>query len=123
MSSNAIQIIMTLSEKQAALRDTLALPTADDWQLLIDDSATKELLVKRLNAVLVAALEFAKGDALTTWGQIGEKIFPALSRIESEYPNSGISDSEGYQTVARFFGVNYSPEIYDFLRYYGAHGH
>ncbi|WP_046481627.1 hypothetical protein [Pseudomonas veronii] len=123
MSNSAIQSIMTLREKQAALRDTVALPTADDWQLLIDDSATKEVLIKRLNAVLVAALEFAKGGGLITWGQIGEKIFPALARIESEYPNSGISDSEGYQTVARFFGVNYSPEIYDFLRYYGARGH
>ncbi|MFC6478609.1 hypothetical protein ACFQDN_21830 [Pseudomonas asuensis] len=108
----------TLSE-QAELRLTVALPTADDWQLLVDDKETKEQLVNRLNAVLVAALEFAKRDD-STWGQISEEIFPALFKLDAEFPNAGIRDSEGYLTVARFFAVNYSPAMYDFLRYFEA---
>lgn len=111
----------TLSEKQAELRRTVGIPTADDWHLIEDNEETAKLLLSELNAVLVAALELAKSGC-ATWGQIADEVFPKLADIEVKYQNPSILDSEGYVTVARFFALNYSPAMYDYLRYYGAKG-
>lgn len=112
-----MRALKSLKEKELELLESVALPQADDWQLLSDMPE----VVEELNNILVNALAFAKnkpGDL--TWGQIADQIFPPMKVLAEKHPNLGITDSEGFLTVARFFGVNYSPAIYDFFRYYGA---
>lgn len=107
----------SLKDKELELLQSVALPQADDWQLLRDMPE----VVTELNNILVNALAFAKtnsGDL--TWGQIADQIFPFIKVLAEKHPNLGITDSDGFLTVARFFGVNYSPAIYDYFRYYGA---
>lgn len=107
---------MTLSEKQNLLAATVALPTAMDWQLQVDDDE----LMGRLNAALAQVLADTKASKHGTWGEIGAAIFGQLDAFAEEFPDAGILDSEGSQTVARFFAVNLDPAMYDFLRYYRA---
>jgi hypothetical protein len=110
----------TLTEKEEQLLETVALPGVDDWQLLDPDDEDREeieAIVAELNAVLVGALEFAKLEK-TTFGEIGKRVYSQIDLIQAKYPERGVKDSEARQTVARFFAVNYSPVIYDFLRYY-----
>ena len=108
----------TLSEKESELRLTVALPDNDDWRLL----GGGEEVIQELNDVLVAALEFAKATD-RTWGGIADEIFPPLAKLNAKYPNIGILESDAYTTVARFFAINLTPAIYDYLRYYdGAEG-
>ena len=108
--------MQSISEKEKSLRDTVAMPLASDWQLI---SENPSVLIE-LNTVLIHALHFAKSKADITFGEIAEQIFPALAVIDNKYPGNGVTDTEGYLTVARFFAINYSPAIYDYLRYYGA---
>ncbi|WP_274644132.1 hypothetical protein [Pseudomonas serbica] len=105
--------MQTLSEKENALLLTVALPDNDDWRL----PEGNDEVIKELNEVLVAALEFAKaGDR--TWGDIAEEIFPALAKLDAKHSKLGILESDGYTTVARFFAINLNTAIYDYLRYY-----
>ncbi|WP_426158109.1 hypothetical protein [Pseudomonas sp. TSRC2-2] len=108
--------MQSITEKEKSLWDTVAMPQASDWQLLSDNPS----VLIELNTVLINALHFAKSGTDVTFGEVAEQIFPALAVIDKKYPDSGVTDSEGYLTVARFFAINYSPAIYDFLRYYGA---
>jgi len=108
--------MQSITEKERGLRDTVAMPQASDWQLLSDNPS----VLIELNTVLINALHFAKSGTDVTFGEVAEQIFPALALIDQKYPDNGVTDSEGYLTVARFFAINYSPAIYDFLRYYGA---
>lgn len=107
---------LLLTAKENSLRDTVALPQACDWRLLQDNP----VVVGELNTVLVLALNYAKASESVTWGMIAEQIYPHFIRINKKYPGHGVLDSEAYQTIARFFAVNYSPALYDFLRFYGA---
>lgn len=110
----------TLSEKEEELLETVALPGVDDWQLLDPDDEEREVIeaiVAELNAVLVDALEFAKREK-PTFGEIGKRVYSQIALIDAKYPEYGVTDSEGCQTIARFFAVNYHPAIYDFLRYH-----
>ena len=108
----------TLSEKENELLLTVGMPDSDDWRLL----GGGDEVIQELNDVLVAALEFAKA-ADRTWGDIADEIFPPLAKLNAKYPKIGILESDAYTTVARFFAINLTPAIYDYLRYYdGAEG-
>lgn len=114
--------MQTLSEKLTKMSETVAYPTVGDWKLLVDDDeALAQSIVVELNAVLKSAIEFAKSPMHKTYSQIAEAVFPKLEKLEEKY-QVGILDSEGCQAVALFFGVNYTPAIYDYMRYYGAQG-
>jgi hypothetical protein len=106
--------MLTLSEKEAQLRDTVALPTEDDWQLLKEEQ--NAAIVDEANAILVKVLELCKRGTYSTWGDIARAVYTPLGELEERY-EAGLLDSEGRQTVARFFGVNYTPAMYDYLRY------
>lgn len=109
------QIALTLAEKESTLLATVALPTAQDWQLVGELHIHEEVLASA-NRILAEVLEGCKASKYLVWGQIAEAIYKPLAKLEQEY-NVGLVDSEGCQTVARFFGVNYTPAIYEFLRY------
>jgi hypothetical protein len=109
---------LTLSQKHKALRDTVAVPDDQDWQLLVADDAERRAIVAELNDALVSALEAVKAlPTQSTWGDIASEISSRLDPLEAKYPNAGISDSEGHATIATFFALNWQPAMYDFLRY------
>jgi hypothetical protein len=109
---------LTLSQKHEALRETIAVPEDQDWQLLVADDAKRRAIVAELNDALVSALEAVKAlPPQSTWGDIASEIASRLDPLEAKYPNTGISDSEGHATVASFFALNWEPAMYDFLRY------
>jgi hypothetical protein len=109
--------VLTLDAKHEALQDTVGMPTNDNWQLLEGAKVKRELIISELNAALLETLAYCKSPEVKTWGMIRthlqERIFP----LAKKYPKAGIFDSEASLTIATFFGVNYSPSIYDFLRY------
>jgi hypothetical protein len=108
-----LETALTLSEKEQSLRKSVALPTADDWKLFIKDDS----LIDQLNAALVESLSEVKASQSITFGAIEKIVYGRLNAIAKDYPEAGLSDSEASQTVARFFAVNYSPKLYDFLRH------
>lgn len=108
---------LTLSAKEARLRNTVALPNRDDWQLLIEDKAKEACAVADLNAVLVCVLERAKTKKYQTWGTLRADLHKRMRVVTRRYPRGGIFDSEGRLTMARFFAVNYDISIYDFIRF------
>ena len=108
---------LTLSAKEALLSNTVALPTCNDWQLLIDHTGTNELVVNKLNAALVAVLEKAKSNGYKTWGHMLNDMHKRILPIWKRYPHAGIYDSEGKQTMARFFVINYDTSMYQFIRF------
>ncbi|MEG0868739.1 MAG: hypothetical protein RSG77_17025 [Hafnia sp.] len=109
---------LTLSEKFASMMATVALPTVSDWALLLDDQTLKQQITDELNAVLVSALECLKTSDGMTSGDLRNKLQAGIFPIMKRYPNIGISDSEGSQTIAMFFGLNANPGLYHFCRYY-----
>lgn len=110
---------LTLTQKQEALRSTVAVPEDQDWQLLVQDESKRRAIVAELNDALVEALEVAKAQPPHTylWGDLAKDISSRIEPLEAKYPDAGISDSEGRATVARFFALNWEPAMYDFLRY------
>jgi hypothetical protein len=108
--------MLTLREKEKQLWETVALPGEDDWELLNDEN--NSAIIVEANAILVKVLELCKSGAFSTWGDIAKAVYTPLSELEERY-EAGLLDSEGRQTVARFFGINYNPAMYDYLRYAG----
>lgn len=108
---------LTLDQKIQSLQDTVGMPTNDNWRLLEGAKVKRELIISQLNAALLETLTYCKNPEMKTWGMIRthlqERIFP----IAKLHPRAGIFDSEASHTIAMFFGVNYSPAIYEFLRY------
>lgn len=96
------------------MRDSVALPTAEDWGLL--DGPVS--LVEALNAALVEALEEIKSGAHSNWGEMGAAIYGRLKVLAIAYPDAGIGDSEVRATVARFMAINNHPSLFDFFRYH-----
>jgi hypothetical protein len=108
---------MNLSEKEESLRATVAFPTVSDWQLSGDDENVKQALVSQLNREMERTLQELKDGILVTWGEVATALYSRIDRIAAHHPLAGIKDSEGSETMARFFAVNYEPAIYDFIRY------
>ncbi len=108
----------TLSDKEAALRTSVAMPTAGDWQLLSRSEAETATVIERANAALSQVLARLKNHEFRVLGDAGLVLFHELDAIANDYPDSGLLDSEGMQTIARFFSVNYDPSVYDFFRSY-----
>lgn len=109
--------MLTLQEKEKALRSTVAMPTADNWQLLTDNADEKTVVVEKANAILLKVLEDCKASTYTTWGEIAQAVFEPMEKLAVKYPDAGLTDSEANQTIALFFTLNYDPTIYNFLRY------
>lgn len=104
---------MNLREKERALLDTIALPTAEDWALLGGSAS----LVDDLNAALVSTLQEMKAGQHRSSDEVKEAIYGRLHALDIAHPEAGIADSEARLTVARFMGVNYHPRFYNFLRF------
>jgi hypothetical protein len=114
--------MLTLLEKEDALMETVAMPTVEDWQPYFGDYVRQDI-VDRANEILVDTLTWTKAQQKkkqgVTWGKIGERIYGPIHELEAEV-HVGLTDSEGYMTVARFFAINLDPSMYRFLRDYGA---
>lgn len=110
-------MLLTLQEKEKALRSTVAMPTADNWQLLSENADEKTIVIEEANAILLNVLEGCKASTYTTWGEIVRAIFEPMDKLASKYPDAGLTDSEASQTIALFFALNYDPAIFNFLRY------
>jgi len=105
----------TLNEKAFALQESVALPDTSNWCL--GDSITARKAVKELNAALVESLTTIKSHNGLIMITIAHLIMEPLAKVAAQYPKLDIFSSEGYQTIALFFAVNYDPTIYHFLRY------
>lgn len=108
--------MITLAQKQNELRSTIAIADNSDFQLLIDDSDSIDRVINELNEGLINILIDIKANNVTQ-GEVGAKISQFMSHIYMKYPDAGIGDSEAYQAVARFFSLNYAPNIYNYIRY------
>ena len=110
---------MTLHEKEQLLMTTVALPTGHDWALLTSDEEERHQLVILLNAVLSGALEHVKSERLAgrgmVLGDIAKLVFGRIGELAIRYPRAGLTDSEVYSTVARFWAVNYEPSFFGFF--------
>lgn len=112
--------ILTLRDKECALVDSVALSGVEDWSLLTDDPQKARRVVGELNVLLSTALDMLK--QATTRPQlrrIASTVVRKLEAVEKRY-RVGVTDSEGYIAVARFFAINYHPEMYAYFRYCGA---
>lgn len=105
----------TLNEKAHALQESVALPDASNWCLGAYPSAPKA--IKELNASLVESLNQIKAINGIMMGTVGNLIMNSLAKVAKKYPELEIFNSEGFQTIALFFAVNYEPTMYHFLRY------
>lgn len=110
----------TLNEKSHALQESVALPDASNWCL--GNYPTAPDAIKNLNESLTESLAQIKAVNGMTWGTIRKMIMDSLIKVAKKYPELEIFNSEGFQTIALFFAVNYSPTIYDFLRYQASEG-
>lgn len=108
---------LTLTEKEDGLKSTVAMPTASDWCLYCDDPKKASVVISELNGALLCALTKAKSNKCKTWHDIGKAISDAITPISEKYQDVVVSNSEMSSTVARFFGVNYCPTIYNYVRY------
>ncbi len=109
--------MLTLQEKKEVLRFTVAMPTADNWQLLSESVDEKTIVIEKANAILLKVLEGCKASSYATWGGIARAIFEPMDELAAKYPDAGLTDSEASHTIALFFALNYDPTIYNFLRY------
>ena len=108
---------MKLDTKIMRLPKTVAIPTESNWQLLIEDPKEIKHVVGLLNAQLLIVLEKAKAGKYKTDGKLHHDLTRRMLRIADRHHDAGIFDSEGKQTMALFFAVNYEPTIYDYIRY------
>ncbi len=108
---------LTLDRKFMNLRRSVAMPTQDNWQLLLDDPKEIKHVIGLLNAQLLIVLNKAKADVYTVSGQLHRDLMKRMTTIARKYPHAGIFDSEGKQTMALFFALNYDATIYDYIRY------
>lgn len=108
---------LTLSDKRNQLLTTVAMPTNDDWELLLDDEREIAVVIEKANAILVRVLEQAKEGAYLVQSEIALAIFDSMDKLNAEYPDAGLTDSEACRTIALFFALNYDPTIYEYLRY------
>lgn len=108
----------TLDQKAAALLETIALPSAENWSLLVTGEKETEV-VAALNAALVETLKAYK-DSLADTGErrdIADMLRPRLAALDKKYPDAGLCDSEASLTIARFFALNLDVSLYNFFRY------
>jgi hypothetical protein len=109
--------MLSLREKEKQLFETVAMPDKKDWRLLSDDPQEQVIVMEKANAILVEVLDDCKAGKYKTWGQISNAIYQPIDKLNQEYPDSGLNDSEACQTIALFFSVNFNPTIYHFLRH------
>jgi hypothetical protein len=108
---------LTLNEKLRALRDTVGVPTSDNWRLLEDNPVKNKQIVDQLNAALLETLEYCKNKEGKTNKMIGQHLQARILPIAQAHPHADIFSSEASITIALFFAANYSPSIYDYLRH------
>lgn len=107
----------TLDRKFMNLRRSVAMPTQDNWQLLLDDPKEIKHVIGLLNAQLLIVLEKAKADKYKQDGALYRDLMKRMKTIACVHPDAGIFDSEGKQTMALFFALNYDVTIYNYIRY------
>lgn len=115
-----MSLTLTLNEKEAALRSTVAIPTVENWKFLSKTKKEKAIVAKKANAILLSVLEKCKAGAFKTLGDIAEDLYSQIDELADEHPDAGLSDSEADITIATFFALNYDFRKYDFFRYRGA---
>jgi hypothetical protein len=110
----------SLAEKEKFLQEHIALPSLEEYAFYLDsdcDPETKKLLKEAIDKILLAALDKALKAERMTFGEIVREVYVPLGELQKRYSNFGICDSETFFSIARFWGLNYCPEIYDLMRY------
>src|SRR5574340_542360 len=111
-------IHMTLGEKEALIRESVGVPSVEDWQLMIPDIELRARLIARLNEHLIQVLDHVKAGHYRRWEELAQAVYGPLEKLAREHPGAGLLDGEAHVVIARFFAVNYRPALYDFLRHY-----
>jgi hypothetical protein len=109
---------MNLSEKEMWIRDNVAYPSVADYGFSGGDAETKRLLAEAVNKILAAAFECAISapEKLASW-HIVRLVYRPLKELQRRYHDIGLCAPKTYCTIARFWGLNYRPEIYDIMRF------
>ncbi|MDN4500140.1 hypothetical protein QYE73_22895 [Pseudomonas mosselii] len=94
----------------------LALPSVWDWCLLGDSDEENAEVAAALNTVLAQVLERAQRDHLAPWDLVSV-LHPQIDAVAQAYPDVGIWDSEGRDTMARYFALTYRAEAYRYVRW------
>jgi hypothetical protein len=106
----------TLNEKEAQLLESIAVPTAEDWSFLVEGEL-RDGLVAQANQILLTVLGELRANHISTFGDIARAVYTPLGELSKAYPEACVLDSEALTTVARFFGLNYSPALYHHMRF------
>lgn len=103
---------LSLSAKREALRESVSLPTLEEWGLVCGT----QQLVDEVNAVLLRGLDALRAGEIQ--GKVRYRLFEELVLVHQSNKAACVLDSEGMSAIAAFFAVNYDPALYDFMRYY-----
>lgn len=103
----------TLAAKEARLRTDIALPESADWGLRINDPARRASVERLLNETLMAVLRQAHAGELATAYQVVQAAVERVDALDREHPEDKIRYAHVNEVMARFFGINYSPRVYE----------
>jgi hypothetical protein len=101
---------------------TVVLPDEEEWGFFHTSSTVDAKIVKRLNKMLIDILNKAKQGKLKTWGDLGNAVESQLESIDQDNHCIGLTDSDGYDTAARFFADHCDADIYEYIRFSGYWG-
>jgi hypothetical protein len=107
---------MNLSEKEMWVREHVAYPTVEEYGFSGCDAETRRLLAVAVNKILAAAFEHATfSPEDLAFGHIMRLVYRPLIELQQRYHDIGLRSPSTYCTIAYFWGLNYSPEIYQVM--------
>src|ERR1700694_4786494 len=104
---------MNLNEKEMLIRQDGAYPSVGEYGFSAGDAETKRLLAEAVNKILAAAFERATSCPVNlAFGHIVRLVYRPLNELQRRYYDIGLCAPKTYCAIARFWGLNYRPEIY-----------
>lgn len=108
---------MDLNAQEKLIRDEVVYPSVDEYGFLGADLETKRLLTAAVNSILATAFERAVHDPKTrTVGQIVQLVYGPLEELALRYRDFGLGYAQTYLVIARFWGLNFGPHLYEAMR-------
>ena len=107
---------MNLREKEILIAKDVAYPSVDEYDFDGSDAETKHLLATAVNEILARAFVIASARNLPV-EKIVRLVYVPMKELQCRYYECGLCSSRFYRTIARFWGLNYGPELYLLMRF------
>jgi len=107
---------MNLKEKELLIGEYVAYPSVDEYGFTGGEVETKRILAEAVNRILAAAFQCASAEN-PAFEQIVRLVYKPLKELQQRYYDIGLCAPNTYCAIARFWGLNYCPEIYSVMRF------